>query len=356
MAMTPGLQTGTDRTGAYITGKIKKTFLVKIMFGMFNRKKAEAKIAELQATVDDLESQNAKLRERLSKRDEKSRRAASEIQDAETALHMTENRIQVLEHELAIQKEQAADKITFRHTETLSKKDMRNAIAKIRSVSSPAETLVSIYLPPGQVTGDLRMSDSTGLEETGAAPLIDNIHSPTGLVIFHDRGIPCSISTLITPPLPVTKSGISTGSTFDTAHLTELTESDIITIVVIAHAGETFLGVADGDRFVDHKIIRSSVKEKHTKGGWSQRRFERLREEDISNHIRKAKEAFEEMAESCKGQAGIVITAGDRPIAGEITGETEIPTLFRPADIRIEKRNPEKILKEIQSVRVYELP
>ena len=62
------------------------------------------------------------------------------------------------------------------------------------------------------------------------------------------------------------------------------------------------------------------------------------------------------MAESCKGQAGMVITAGDRAIAGEITGDSEIPTLFRPTDIRVEKRNPEKILKEIKSVRVYELP
>ncbi|MEA2035418.1 MAG: Vms1/Ankzf1 family peptidyl-tRNA hydrolase [Euryarchaeota archaeon] len=326
------------------------------MFGIFNRKKAETKIAELQATVDDLESQNAKLRERLSKRDDKSRRAASERQDVETTLHMAENRIQVLEHELVIKKKEAADKITFRNTETLSKKDMQNALAKIRSVSSPAETLVTIYIPPGQGTCDLSMFDSTGLAETGAATLIDNIHSTTGLVIFHDRGLPSSISTIIAPPLPVTKTGISTGSTFDTAHLTDLIESDIITIVVIAHAGETFLGIADGDRFVDHKIIRSNVKEKHTKGGWSQRRFERLREEDISNHVRKAKEAFEEMAESCKGQAGMVITAGDRTIAGEITGDTEIPILFRPADIRVEKRNPEKVLKEIKSVRVYELP
>jgi len=187
LTMTPGLQIRAD--------------IVKIMFGIFNRKKAEAKIAELQATVDDLESQNAKLRERLSKRDDKSRRAASERQDVETALHIAENRIQVLEHELIIKKEEAASKITFRNTETLSKKETQNAIAKIRSVSSPAETLVTIYIPPGQGTGDLPMFDSTGLAETGAAPLIDNIHSTTGLVVFHDRGVPSSISTLIAPPL-----------------------------------------------------------------------------------------------------------------------------------------------------------
>jgi len=52
----------------------------------------------------------------------------------------------------------------------------------------------------------------------------------------------------------------------------------------------------------------------------------------------------------------MVITAGDRAIAGEITEDTEIPILFRPADIRVEKRNPEKVLKEIKSARVYELP
>ena len=33
------------------------------------------------------------------------------------------------------------------------------------------------------------------------------------------------------------------------------------------------------------EFVESQVKEKHSKGGWSQKRFERLREEDIKNHV-----------------------------------------------------------------------
>ena len=57
-------------------------------------------------------------------------------------------------------------------------------------------------------------------------------------------------------------------------------------LIVSAHAGDTFLGVAMSRAgFEVMELVESQVKEKHSKGGWSQKRFERLREEDIKNHL-----------------------------------------------------------------------
>ena len=46
------------------------------------------------------------------------------------------------------------------------------------------------------------------------------------------------------------------------------------------------------------ELVETQVKEKHSKGGWSQKRFERLREEDIKNHL----DAVQEKLAQLRGQ------------------------------------------------------
>ena len=60
---------------------------------------------------------------------------------------------------------------------------------------------------------------------------------------------------------------------------------EIPVLVISAHAGDTLIGIAlSSGRFEVQEAVKSQVKEKHSKGGWSQKRFERLRDEDIRNH------------------------------------------------------------------------
>ncbi|MBU4185096.1 MAG: hypothetical protein KKC23_02645 [Proteobacteria bacterium] len=47
--------------------------------------------------------------------------------------------------------------------------------------------------------------------------------------------------------------------------------------------------------FVEHEIIRSSVMGKHSKGGWSQKRFQSLVEEDVRHHADKVRAALAPM-------------------------------------------------------------
>jgi len=37
------------------------------------------------------------------------------------------------------------------------------------------------------------------------------------------------------------------------------------TLVINAHAGETFVGIVEDDVFVEHEVVRSSVMGKHSK-------------------------------------------------------------------------------------------
>jgi len=64
------------------------------------------------------------------------------------------------------------------------------------------------------------------------------------------------------------------------------------TLVINAHAGETFVGIMENDVFIEHDVIRSSVMGKHSKGGWSQKRFQSLVEEDVRHHSDKVRTAL----------------------------------------------------------------
>jgi peptide subunit release factor 1 (eRF1) len=100
-------------------------------------------------------------------------------------------------------------------------------------------------------------------------------------------------------------------------------------------------------------VVRSSVKAKHGKGGFSQRRFERLREEDIAHHVEKVRGVLNEF----KGQPDRIILCGDLLLAEEIVKGAELPAtpVSRKIDARIDTKKPENILREILSYRRYRL-
>jgi hypothetical protein len=125
----------------------------------------------------------------------------------------------------------------------------------------------------------------------------------------------------------------------------------------LAHAGETFIGISDRERVIEYKIVRSSVKEKHTKGGMSQRRFERLRDEDIRHHGEKARSAFEALVAGYKSELEMVVASGEHNLIKMITQDNDFPLLLRSIDPKavLEKQKIDKIRVLAWSSRWYVL-
>ena len=72
----------------------------------------------------------------------------------------------------------------------------------------------------------------------------------------------------MTPPFPIHESGWKLDRVFDTTQLRELLEQNQVICILLAHAGETFIGISNREAVIDYKVVRSSVKEKHTKGAF----------------------------------------------------------------------------------------
>lgn len=183
--------------------------------------------------------------------------------------------------------------------------------------------------------------------------LLDRLEPETGLVLFYD--LHRMVCEAIAPPFPITFPAWELGDSFEVSLLEEILSKDYRMLVLVLHAGESFIGFApDAQVFDTEELIRSSVKEKHSKGGFSQRRFERLREEDIAHHMDKVLEVLDRVLEE-KKLIDCVILSGDFQLIGEIRKRLpfNLDIIEKPSDIRVEKAGSEEILRTVLSSRRY---
>ena len=130
--------------------------------------------------------------------------------------------------------------------------------------------------------------------------------SITGWALFCGPAVEIAVS----PPFPIPESSDHTG--YVTAPLRELVTRGRTLGVILVRLGGYSVGVYQGGMFVHAKTGGRFVKNRHRKGGQSQRRFERIREGQI-------REQFDEVAEVIRTHilpsAGVldgVVLGGDR--------------------------------------------
>ncbi len=339
--------------------------MLRMFDKLFNRKELEKKIEILQARINELEPENKALSTRLSKQEVRAKKAVSDKQEADLALKKAEKRIDNLEYMLENLKEetQKTDDLTLtsKRAVTLTNAQSCDILSQIGSIRSRNEDLVTVYLRPNESFTDLNEFESTIELEQDVKYLMQRIESPTGMALFYDMKRQGMVRMLMTPPFPIGESRWKLDRVFDTTQLQELLEQNKVFCILLAHAGESFIGISNRETFIDYKIVRSSVKEKHTKGGWSQRRFERLRDEDIKHHAEKARGVFEALVDDYKDELKMVVASGEHNLINEITGGGDsgyrypFPLLIRSIDTKakIEKRNIDMIRALTWSARWY---
>ncbi|MDD2756181.1 MAG: Vms1/Ankzf1 family peptidyl-tRNA hydrolase, partial [Methanothrix sp.] len=237
---------------------------------LFGKKKLEDRILELQAALAKLEVEKEQLLRTLEKRDEKISKLTSANQQANLALKAAEQRAAAISPAPALA-QSAADASDGQKPKgrILSLREMDLLIERLKACRSPKDDLlVSCY--PETVSEDVGFARQI---RTAASA----IKSKRGGIILHS---PLLFTLLLVPPFPIQESLTREGSAFALDPLEEMMDTPVL--IISAHAGETFLGVAlSHEGFEVEEMVESSVIGKHSKGGWSQKRFERLREEEI---------------------------------------------------------------------------
>ncbi len=313
------------------------------MFDLFKKDEINA----LKAEITRLEEENRTLLLRLEKRDEKAKKTVATKQEVDRELNEARQKVSSLESEIHKLKKETAGELKFRFSENLSRNRFEDILFLLGSLQSVTSTLITIYLAKDDAFKDIA-KDVVSQIESPDLYLIEKIDSSTGKVIFYDTDR--IIKLVAIPAFPITRSDYSLDRRFNTEPLKKSLAGEK-SLVVNAHAGETFIGIIEADTFVEHEVVRSSVMGKHSKGGWSQKRFQSLVEEDVKHHADKVREALLPMVGRHK-DVRYVIAGGEGRLVKMVTEGYEYPLIMKSLET-VSKKNAEQMLREVMAVRVY---
>jgi hypothetical protein len=302
---------------------------------LFGTKKYIDRIGELESLVSKLAEEKLEQSSQLEKREEKIRKLTSAYQEANLALKAAEKKAsssltmpQKADEEMKIS--QTVHGLRLRPTE------VDKLLERLDAIRSPEDDLLTAYL---KSPVDLPPE---------AEKLAGSIKSDRGMAVLH---CPFIFTLALVPPLPVTQSPPAFGSVFLLDQLRDFMETPVL--VISAHAGDTFIGLAlTKSDFEIQEQVESPVKEKHSKGGWSQKRFERLREEDIRNHADAVVQKVGEMSVRFKSIARYAVIGGDPALLRMILPSLDLPVVERKLE-RHDERRPDKLLEEVYSFYCY---
>ncbi len=307
-------------------------------YGVFRKEE----INSLRTRIAELEEENRKLSLQLEKREDKTKRTVYTKQEVDRELNEARQRIISLENEIAKLKKETPGELNFSFSVSLSGNRLEEILFLIGSMEGKTSTLMTIYLAKDE---DKVPQEAAALMESSALYLIEKIGSSTGKAVFYDTER--IIRLVVIPTFPIVHSEYTIERRFNLEPLKNGLKRDK-TLVINAHAGETFAGILENDDFVEHETIRSSVMGKHSKGGWSQKRFQSLVEEDVRHHSDKVRDALIPIIEKNK-DIQYVIAGGEGKLIKMILEGYDYPLIMKSLDAR----TPQQLLKEVMAVRMY---
>ncbi|SEO25577.1 hypothetical protein SAMN04487948_101366 [Halogranum amylolyticum] len=248
--------------------------------------------AELKARIEELEEEKHHLERRVEAEEERRADAVAARQDAEERVNRLEDRIEELQHRvdrLGDEEEQ----IDFRGVETVRGARLDEVLSRLGSVETDPEGALTAMVDddvPDVVRETL--GDHSALVSR-AAPC---------LVCTDDAGL---VSVALTPPLApdpfcewgdgfeVDESWFRPTGSFGFA----LVRSDLFAF-----------GAYDGSDLQSAETFETDVMNNHSKGGFSQARFERRRDQQVDDHLDKAEEVIADH------DADTLIVVGERTV------------------------------------------
>ncbi len=304
-------------------------------------------ISALKDRIQELENENNKLMQQVEKKGEITKKTVAAGQEVNRELNEARQQVMSLENEVIKLKKETKGEINFRFSDSFSKKRLDEILFLLGSMQSQTAALITIYLAKDEILANLPSEIADHIDSSDRA-LIEKIDSQTGKAIFLDTEK--IIKLVISPVFPIRQSKYSLERYFDLESLKNSLKSGK-TLVVNAHAGETFIGILENDAFVEHNVVRSSVMGKHSKGGWSQKRFQRLVEEDLKHHADKVRE-YLDMILGKHRDIQYIISGGESKLIRMIIVGYDYPTIMKSMDM-VSTRNAEQVLREVMAVRIY---
>ncbi|WP_123621658.1 Vms1/Ankzf1 family peptidyl-tRNA hydrolase [Halorubrum sp. CSM-61] len=270
--------------------------------------------AELKDRIEELEEEKRHLERRAEAEEERRSDAVADRQRAEERVNELEHRIESLEERLG-RTESEEESVEFRRVSDLRGPRLADALGRFRAVASDdPEGLLTAFVP------DEDAVPSSVAEWFGDRTRLVRRAAPA-VVVADDTG---AVSAALSPPIepaPFDRWD-------DEFRLDESWFRPTGRVAFALVRSDTFaLGVYEGDERVDFEGFSSDVKEAHSKGGFSQGRFERRREGQIDDHLKKATAALADLDDrdsTADARIDRTIVVGERSVLGEVREHADV--------------------------------
>ncbi len=185
----------------------------------------------------------------------------------------------------------------------VDRRTLRAIIRELKKWRAHATTLLSLYIPPGRpisdvvnllrqelaITENIKLKRTREAVQSALSAAIDRLvrireTPPNGLVVFAGRNEETGdfIAWVFTPPDPVPVFFYRTDKEFHTEFLEPMIEESDIYGIVIIERDEATIGVLKPSGVQVLEEIEWYIPGKHHKGGQSQRRFDRIIEQMVT--------------------------------------------------------------------------
>jgi peptide subunit release factor 1 (eRF1) len=259
--------------------------------------------AALKERIDDLEEENERLRKRYEAESDRRSDAVTARQDAEEQQNRLEDRIAQLEGELERVDDDDGGLSVRRRTALRGARleEILDRLGSVRTGSEGALTAVLAEDVPEPIRDDLE--DVLG----GRLTLLED--AAPCLCCVDDAGlVSVALNSPVRPDLDP-----NWNDRFELDREWFLPTGRFA--LALVRADLFALGTYEGDERLDYQGFKSDVKGSHSKGGFSQARFERIRDDQIDDHLDRCREALADR------DADQLYVVGQRGVVGTLVDE-----------------------------------
>ncbi|USZ67567.1 hypothetical protein NGM10_12620 [Halorussus salilacus] len=254
--------------------------------------------AELKERIDELEEEKRHLERRAEAEEERRAEAATARQEAEERVNRLEDRIAELEDRVERQQDEDAD-LDFRGVETVRGDRLAAVLDRLGSVETEPEAALTAMVGAEQ----RGLPDAVETAFGDHAALVERARPC--LAVTDDEGL---VSVALAPPV-APDPFVEWGAGFRLDREWFLPTGEFA--LALVRSDLFALGTYEGRERLDFEGFESDVKGDHSKGGFSQGRFERRRDAQIDEHVEKCEDALAAV------DADRVFVVGERTLLGE---------------------------------------
>ncbi|WP_276252643.1 Vms1/Ankzf1 family peptidyl-tRNA hydrolase [Halomontanus rarus] len=263
--------------------------------------------ASLKARIDELEDENERLQRRFEAESERRSDAVTARQEAEERQNRLEDRIAQLEGELErLDSEDGLD-LEYRRRERLRGERLEAVLDRLSSFRTGPEGALTATVGNGEGARERGGEGESGNDVPN--PVADALGDRAALA---GEAAPCLVcvddATLVSIALegPLVPPVEPTWSDRFSLEAKWFQPSGTYALALV-RADLFAVGVYEDRERVDYRGFESDVKGSHSKGGFSQARFERIRDDQIDDHLERCREAIADVRRDVDGDVPLYL-------------------------------------------------